>query len=120
MADLLIVEDEVVLARSIARSLSNRGHLVTVSGTLQAGEQAFEEQHPDLALLDMELPDGSGLDLLARWMARDPQARVLVMTAYAGTEHAERARKLGARGCLHKPMDLDDLATAVMAALGEG
>ena len=117
MANLLIVEDEVVLARSIARSLTNLGHVVTVSGTLADGENVFVDQQPDLALLDMELPDGSGLDLLARWMARDPHARVLVMTAYAGTEHTERARKLGALACVNKPMDLDSLKATVTSLL---
>ena len=119
MAHVLIVEDEAVLARSIAQYLTNRGHVVTISRTLKEGEQVFTEQRPDLALLDMELPDGNGLDLLARWTTRDPRARILVMTAYSGTEHAERAVELGARACVHKPMDLDNLARMVTALLGD-
>ena len=117
MSNVLIVEDEAVLARSIARSLAKLGHAVTVANTLKDGERLFSEKRPDLALLDMELPDGNGLDLLARWTLRDPQARVLVMTAYAGTQHADRALELGARACIHKPMDLDNLATVVSQTL---
>ena len=117
MAYVLIVEDEAVLARSIARALTNLGHVVTVSRTLKEGEQVFAEQRPDLALLDMELPDGNGLDLLARWTTRDPRARILVMTAYTDPEYAERALELGARACVHKPMDLNSLASTVTAVL---
>jgi DNA-binding response OmpR family regulator len=119
MANVLIVEDEDVLARSIARSLSNIGHDVIVSRTLEEGEQAFVARRPDLALLDMELPDGDGLDLLARWAIRDPELRVLVMTAHADPEYSARALKLGAHACVRKPMDLNDLAGIVMAVLAD-
>lgn len=119
MANVLIIEDEDVLARSIARSLSNIGHSVIVSRTLAEGERAFAARRPDLALLDMELPDGDGLDLLARWSTNYPQLRVLVMTAHADPEYAARALKLGAHACVRKPMDLNELAGIVMAALAD-
>ena len=119
MAHVLIIEDEAVLARCIARSLTNLGLAVTVTRTLAEGEQVFTEECPDLLLLDMELPDGNGLDLLASLIARDPEVRILVMTAYAGPQHAARALELGARACLHKPMDLEVLASAVRGILAD-
>jgi DNA-binding response OmpR family regulator len=117
MANVLIVEDEAVLARSIARSLSNLGHVVTVASSLEEGERAFNEQHPEVALLDMELPDGDGLDLVARWTRRDSKLRILVMTAHTDPEYSGRAMELGARACVHKPMDLDHLADIVKTVL---
>ncbi len=119
MAIVLIVEDEAVLARSIARSLSNLGHVVSVTHSLKDGQQAFDERRPDLALVDMELPDGDGLDLVERWTTDDSRLRVLVMTAHAGPGYCDRALELGASACVHKPMDLDDLASIVLAVLAD-
>lgn len=119
MAKLLVVEDEVVLAKSIRRALTRLGHSVATTTNLEEGERLFDELGPDLALLDMELPDGSGMDLLARLMARNPGACVVIMTAYSGVEYAVRARELGARGCLRKPLDMSELGRVVTDALEE-
>ncbi len=119
MTHVLIVDDEVVLARSIARFLSELGHVVSLSWTLREAEQIFTSQPPDLTLLDVDLPDGNGLDFLARWMTRDPQARFLVMTAHADPVLTARALELGARACVHKPMDLVGLASTVSAVLSD-
>ncbi len=119
MARILILEDEVVLAKSIQRTLEKLGHTVTVAHTLAAGEQRFVERFPELTLLDLRLPDGSGLDLLPRLLALDPAAQVLIMTAYASIEDAVRAIKLGARNYLQKPVSMQELRHAVTQVLEE-
>jgi len=119
VATVLIVEDEEVLGKNIRRTLEKVGHAVTVAPSCAAAERLFAEIHPDLTLLDLRLPDGSGLDLLGRLRAEHPSATVLMMTAHATIEDAVRAIKLGARDYLQKPLHMDDLRHAVARALEE-
>jgi len=117
MASLLIVEDEQVLAKNIRRTLEKLGHQVAVAASGAEAESRFAEIRPDLTLLDLRLPDASGLDLLARFKAQHPEGIVLLMTAYAAIEDAVRAIQLGARDYLQKPLHMDELRLAVTRAL---
>jgi DNA-binding NtrC family response regulator len=119
MSNVLLIEDEAVLAKNVQRMLQKLGHTVTMATTAAQGEQRFVELSPDLILLDLRLPDGSGLDLLPRLMAHDPDAQVLMMTAYATVEDAVRAIKLGAKDYVEKPLNMDDLRHAVTRVLEE-
>jgi len=119
MATILVVEDEEILFQAIERTLEKLGHQVHWANRCQAGEQMFGELHPDLTLLDLRLPDGSGLDLLARLRAQNTHADIILMTAYASVEDAVAAIKLGARDYLQKPVNLDDLRHAITRALEE-
>jgi DNA-binding NtrC family response regulator len=117
MSSLLVVEDEQVLAKNIRRTLEKLGHQVQVAATGAEAERLFAELRPDLTLLDLRLPDASGLDLLPRFKATHPDGIVLLMTAYAAVEDAVRAIQLGARDYLQKPLHMEDLRHAVARAL---
>jgi DNA-binding response OmpR family regulator len=65
----------------------------------------------------MELPDGSGLDLLARWRDGGAGVRVIAMTAYSRDQYQDRVASLGAWHCVQKPLNLTDLATLVQRCL---
>ncbi|HSP96729.1 MAG TPA: response regulator, partial [Candidatus Dormibacteraeota bacterium] len=91
MATLLVIEDEPVLGKNIRRTLEKIGHTVEVAATGAEGERLFGELHPDLTLLDLRLPDASGLDLLPRLKTAHPDGVVVLMTAYAAIEDAVRA-----------------------------
>jgi len=119
MATLLVIEDEDVLYEAIERALAKLGHQVHWANRIALGEQRFSEIRPDLTLLDLRLPDGNGLDLLAKLRALDPNALVIIMTAYASVEDAVAAIKLGALDYLQKPLNLDDLRHAVSRAFEE-
>jgi two-component system, NtrC family, response regulator AtoC len=119
VASLLIVEDEEILAKNVRRTLEKLGHAVSVAATCADAERLFGELQPDLALLDLRLPDGSGLDLLARLKGREPGVTVLMMTAHATVADAVRAIKLGALDYLQKPLHMEDLRHAVTRALEE-
>jgi DNA-binding NtrC family response regulator len=119
MATLLVIEDEDVLYEAIERALVKLGHQVHWANRIALGEQRFSEIHPDLTLLDLRLPDGNGLDLLAKLRALDPSALIIIMTAYASVEDAVTAIKLGALDYLQKPLNLDDLRHAVSRAFEE-
>jgi len=119
MATLLVIEDEDVLGKHIRRALQKRGHQVLLATTAGEGERMFAAEAPQLVLLDLRLPDASGLEVLARLRARQPDACVIMMTAYATVEDAVEAIKLGARDYLQKPLHMDDLRHTVARALEE-
>lgn len=117
-ARILIVEDEVLFARAVARRLTKAGYACEAVATLAAGETALATHNPDLLILDMRLPDGSGLDFIQRLRSTLSLATpVLAMSAYGEIEDAVTAMKLGASDYLKKPIDLDELLLNVRKVL---
>lgn len=115
---VLIVEDEIVFARAVKKQLQRAGYKSEIAGDLSTAREKFESQTPDLVLLDMRLPDGSGLDFLeAIKNGQNPNTAVLVMSAYGELEDAVSAMKLGASDYLKKPVDLDELLINVEKVL---
>lgn len=111
---ILVVEDELIFAKAIARHLERDGFACQTVGSLSQAEAALEYRVPDLLLLDMRLPDGSGLDFLQRLRdSLSPSVPVIVMTAYGEVDDAVAAMKLSASDYLKKPLDLDELLIAV-------
>lgn len=116
---ILIVEDESVLARAVQKRLNRSGFNSDIAGDLHNARSKFREMSPDLILLDMRLPDGSGLDFLADIRENDESScAVLVMSAYGEVEDAVSAMKLGASDYLKKPVDLDELMVNIEKVLG--
>ncbi len=116
--DILIVEDEAVLAKAVAKRLNRNGYQTRIAADLKSAYKHFKEQTPDMILLDMRLPDGSGLDFLADLREQQQsQVPVLVMSAYGELEDAVAAMKLAAADYLKKPVDLDELVLNVEKVL---
>ena len=113
MASILVIEDEAVLGRSLAEALESRGHDVVVCESGGDGLQRVENHSPELVLLDLRLPDASGLDVLSQILALDPGLPVVLMTAYGTLQDAVEAMRRGARDYLQKPLDLDELRLLV-------
>ncbi|HPX87817.1 MAG TPA: sigma-54 dependent transcriptional regulator [Methylophilaceae bacterium] len=111
---ILIVEDEVLFARAVMRRLQKVGYECEHVESLLAAAAALKQFVPDLVLLDMRLPDGNGLDLLADLVAKN--AAVIVMTAHGEVSDAVNAIKLGAVDYLKKPIDLEELLLSVQKA----
>ncbi len=112
--NILIIEDEEVFARAVQKKLSRAKFLCRSVSTLADAQKAFEEATPDLILLDMRLPDGSGLEFLEELQdSKNKRIAVLVMSAYGEVEDAVSAMKLGARDYLKKPIDLEELLLKV-------
>ena len=115
---VLIVEDEQVFARAVQKRLSRAGFNCQVAGNLHAAEEQFRNLSPDLILLDMRLPDGSGLDFLTDLRTKqNSNVAVIVMSAYGELEDAVTAMKLGASDYLKKPIDLEELLLNVEKVL---
>jgi DNA-binding NtrC family response regulator len=104
------------MRRSLRRRLENDGHDVVEAGTAKQALRHFEHG-VDMVLLDYELPDGDGFDLLRRMHATDPEAPVIMFTAHASIEHAVAAIKAGAYHYAAKPFDFDQVALLAARAL---
>lgn len=111
---ILIVEDEVLFARAVMRRLQKAGYECAHVESLQDARAIFKQFSPDVVLLDMRLPDGNGLDLLADLVAKN--VAVIVMTAYGEISDAVNAIKQGAIDYLKKPIDLEELLLSVQKA----
>lgn len=111
---LLIVEDEVLFARAVMRRLQKAGYEVEHVENLQDARTITKQFSADIVLLDMRLPDGNGLDLLAEFVAKN--AAVIVMTAHGEISDTVNAIKQGAVDYLKKPIDLEELLLSVQKA----
>jgi len=115
---ILIVEDETVFARAIEKRLSRAGYKCQIASDIKTAVEKLDTFPPDLILLDMRLPDGSGLDFLAELRTKQSTSiAVIVMSAYGELEDAVSAMKLGASDYLKKPVDLDELLLNVEKVL---
>ncbi len=117
---ILVVEDEALFAKAICKRFRKAGYECEIAASLANAEQLIKADEPHLILLDMRLPDGSGLDFLAQ--LRDSEhadVPVVVLTAYGELEDAVAAMKLKALDYLKKPIDLDELLLTVEKALSK-
>jgi two-component system response regulator AtoC len=108
---ILLVEDEALFARAVVKRLKQAGFDCEHAETLAAGRLLSRQFTPDLALLDMRLPDGNGLELLPEFTAKGISA--IVMTAHGDLSDAVNAMKQGAADYLKKPVDLEELLLAI-------
>jgi two-component system nitrogen regulation response regulator GlnG len=116
MPTLLIVDDEPGVCYSFRRVFSGEGVEVVTAATAAAGLQQARARRPDVVVLDLQLPDASGLDLFARLHADDPKRPVIFVTAHGTTDTAIEAMKRGAFDYLVKPVDLERLSQVVARA----
>jgi DNA-binding NtrC family response regulator len=109
MASVLIIEDEAALATALSRVCQRLGWHAELRASGNAGLRALASGNFDLAILDIGLPDLSGLEVLEKARARAPQLPVVIITAHGKLENAVAARKLGAAAYLVKPLDLREI-----------
>jgi two-component system nitrogen regulation response regulator GlnG len=110
MPKLLVVDDEESVRYSFRRVFQGEDVEVLTAGTAAEGLAAIDRDDPDVIVLDLQLPDRSGLDLFREVHARSPKLPVIFITAHGNTETAIEAMKGGAFDYLVKPVDLDRLS----------
>lgn len=120
MASIVVVEDEKILGRQLRNALASAGHEITLASSGREALDAFTAAEPDLALIDLRLPDQSGLDLLTTLRERAPEVVVLMMTAYGSVADAVEAMRRGASDYLPKPLDLEELRLTIELSLARG
>jgi len=109
---LLLLEDDLDLGQAVADHLAAAGHRVSWH---QRVAQARAAPAPAMALLDLQLPDGDGLDLLRQWRAEGRDCPVIVLTARDQVSDRIRGLQAGADDYLVKPFDLNELLARVDA-----
>jgi CheY-like chemotaxis protein len=118
---ILVVEDNQPNRELLCDWLELEGYEVWSAADLQAGYEVFSKRLPDAVLLDINLGNDDGLDLLA-WMRRKPETReisVIAVTAHALLAERERILKAGCRACLSKPIDFNRLREELNRLLRE-
>lgn len=107
----LVVEDQPATREWLRRVLENAfpGIVIAEAGTLARGREHMARQQVDLALIDLDLPDGSGINLIQEFNLSSPQTRTVVATIYDDDEHVFPALRAGATGYLLKEQPQDVL-----------
>jgi two-component system response regulator PilR (NtrC family) len=115
---LLVVDDEPDLRTLYELTLLREGYDVESAGSVDEAWEQLGARRFHLVITDMRLPDGTGLELLARLEAAGRPEKSIVITAYGSAENAVEALKAGAYDYLTKPVDLRQFRAAVGSALG--
>lgn len=116
---VVIIEDEALLVRNMTRYLTRLGHEVTGAGTVADGLRAHDEAQPDIVLVDHNLPDGTGIDVIRAIRARDLTTKIVMITAHGSVAIAVEAMKAGADDYLSKPVSLEEVALQVDRLLSQ-
>ncbi|MBE0564652.1 MAG: sigma-54-dependent Fis family transcriptional regulator [Krumholzibacteria bacterium] len=114
---ILVIDDEEAIRLFLEATLEDRGYDVVTAATGQEALARVARAEPDLVLLDLMLPDMSGIQVLEEVKKALPHVNVLMLTAYSGTETAVRAMKLDAFDYVTKPIELDRLLRLVQRGL---
>ena len=112
-ARILVVEDDPGIATMLERGLRLAGHDVVTAGSLTAARSSWERGTFALALVDVMLPDGDGIDLIAERRAAGDGTPAVLLTAREEAELRERADRAGASAYLPKPFAYADLLACV-------
>ena len=116
---LLLVDDDAPLRRSMTRALERRGFQVLPAEGVAEARGLAREHRPEFAVLDLRLAEGSGLDLVHTLRELRPETRIVIVTGYGNIATAVAAIKAGAVDYLAKPVDADDVVSALLKS-GQG
>jgi two-component system, NtrC family, response regulator PilR len=116
--NILVVEDDPASQSILARLLTTRGYAVSTAGSGHEAMAVTAKMNPNLALVDIALPEVSGVDYL-RWVRKNhPQTRVIMLSSFEELSTlADEARELGAYDYFSKPPDFSELLDKVDQAM---
>jgi DNA-binding NtrC family response regulator len=117
--EVLIVEDEAILARNIGLYLSRAGFDTRVAGSAEEGLAQLKQTRPEVVLLDFNLPGMDGLECIERIRAIDAQIKIVMMTGQGSVDLAVSAMKAGAYDFLSKPLSMSKLKLMLDKAMSE-
>ena len=112
--ELLVIDDELALCQMLSEFFSERGFRVHTAMTIQDGIAQLAKHRPDVLLLDLKLPDGSGLDILSSLKTRFPSLRVVVISGQSDSPTVQAALQRGASDYILKPFDFTRCFYAAM------
>jgi DNA-binding response OmpR family regulator len=114
---ILIVDDEVGIIDEIRDFLSEEGYDVRTADTVKDGISLLTTFQPDVLIVDMKLPDASGIDVLRVCRAQLPNTKTMVVTGYVDQKVMDEAENLGRDMFLQKPFDLMTLIEQIQKFL---
>ena len=114
---VLIVDDEEGIRQALTRFLSRLGYQVRAAANATEALEHVTASHPQAMLCDIRMPETSGIELLPKVLAQDPDLAILMLTAIDEPRTAIECLKLGAFDYLIKPVDLEELEMALQHAL---
>ena len=116
MAEIAIVDDEKVLLKSMQIGLQKSGHQVVTFQNAKEFIDYLQNNEPEIVFLDLQLPDGYGLDIIQTIHTINPTIPTIIITAHGDIPSAVRAMKLGAFDYISKPFDFDVIEMLVAKA----
>ncbi len=117
MADILIVDDDHDLATMLSKQATRGGHQPSVANTLAQGVELAEQSRFDVIFLDVQMPDGNGLDFIPSFRRMPAEPEVIIITGQGDPDGAKKAITSGAWGYIEKPNILTDLNLQMTRAL---
>jgi DNA-binding NtrC family response regulator len=117
---ILVIDDEADIRESLELLLTGENYAVDLAENATTGFQKFESGNYDLVLLDLMMPDRSGMEVLADMRLRDTETPVFMLTAYGSVEVAVRALKSGANDYFAKPWDNEKLLIEIDRMIAKG
>ena len=117
----MIADDSVTIRRSLSQTLSQKDYLILEARDGLEALELLAEESPDLLLLDLEMPNMNGYEVLniLRTRAMLPQLRIILLTSRASEKHKRRAHELGIHTYLTKPCPDDELLETVGSLLAK-
>lgn len=109
---MLVVEDDDALRARLARAFHERGFEVRLARTVTQAREVAAQDPPEYALVDLRLPDGSGLDVLRALRELDPGTSVVILTGWSSLPTAMEAVRLGATHYVAKPAGVGEILAA--------
>jgi DNA-binding NarL/FixJ family response regulator len=121
-ARVLVVDDHNAVAQAIAMAIESQSDLISVgtAGTVEEALRLTAELEPDVILIDVQLPDGDGIEAVAELRRRQPGARVVVLTAHTAVGVLARAASAGVCGFLPKESGIHEVLRAIRVARDGG
>src|SRR5262247_1931981 len=116
-AMVLVVDDQDSIRHFVGKALEDEGYDVRSTASVREARAAIETAMPDVVLLDLKLPDGTGLELLGEIKRLQPEVVVILMTAFGEVETAVEAMSAGAFWFVKKPFQNEELLALVHRAL---
>jgi DNA-binding NtrC family response regulator len=109
MPQVLIIDDETDICFLLSAILTNSGYITQYANSLKDGLDKIDKHTPDVILLDVNLPDGNGLDFVPVIKKHHGESRLVVMSAHASAAEVRDVMSLGADSFLSKPINKNEL-----------
>ena len=116
-ANVLVVDDQDSIRHFVSQALEDDGYTVVTAASVREARAAIERDMPDLAFLDLKLPDGTGIELLREIKRVQPEVPVVLMTAFGELETAVEAMSAGAFWFVKKPFQNEELLALAQRAM---